>query len=64
VAICVETCSTSDEFVFQEVLVFLHNFKKKIGDNYSDDDLKEFVKNTLNAGQVMCVMIDSGQVCE
>jgi len=30
----------------------LNNFKKKIGDNYSDDDLREFVKNTLSAGQV------------
>ena len=38
------------------MLIFLNNFKKKIGDNYSDDDLKEFVKNTLNAGQV-CDMV-------
>ena len=32
----------------------MNNFKKKIGDNYSDDDVREFVKNTLSAGQV-CV---------
>jgi len=36
----------------------LHNFKKKIGDNYSDDDLREFVKSTLNAGQVMSVVCE------
>jgi len=36
----------------QEVLIFLNNFKKKIGDNYTDDDVREFVKNTLSAGQV------------
>jgi len=36
----------------QEVLIFLNNFKQKIGDNYSDDDVREFVKSTLSAGQV------------
>ena len=36
----------------QEVLIFLNNFKKKIGDNYTDNDVREFVKNTLSAGQV------------
>jgi len=34
------------------VLIFLNNFKKKIGDKYTDDDLREFVKSTLSAGQV------------
>lgn len=37
----------------QEVLILLNNFKKKIGDNYTDNDVREFVKNTLSAGQVI-----------
>ena len=39
------------------MLIFLNNFKKKIGDNYTDDDLREFVKSTLNAGQVCDISV-------
>lgn len=37
----------------QEVLIFLNNLKKEIGDNYTKDDLGEFVRKTLKSGQVI-----------
>jgi citrate synthase len=37
----------------QEVLVFLNGLKKEIGDNYTVDDLRNYVKKTLKSGQVI-----------
>lgn len=37
----------------QEVLVFLLNLKKKVGDNHTEAQLKEFVQNQLKSGQVI-----------
>lgn len=36
----------------QEVLTWLHNLKKQVGDKYTKDTLKTFVQNTLKAGKV------------
>ncbi|XP_046670106.1 probable citrate synthase 2, mitochondrial [Homalodisca vitripennis] len=37
----------------QEVLVFLTKMQKELGDNISDDKLKEFIWKTLKGGQVV-----------
>lgn len=37
----------------QEVLVWLQKLRAKLGDNPSDDKLKEFIWNTLKSGQVV-----------
>lgn len=37
----------------QEVLVWLQKLRAKLGDNPSDDQLKEFIWNTLKSGQVV-----------
>ena len=38
--------------VFQEVLVFLTKVKGDIEDNYTEDDLKQYVWDQLQSGQV------------
>jgi len=37
----------------QEVLIFLNDLKKNVGDNYTLDQLGEFVKQTLTSGKVV-----------
>jgi len=39
-------------FMFQ-VLVFLKKMQQELGDNVSDDALKEFIWKTLKSGQVV-----------
>lgn len=37
----------------QEVLIWITKLKKEIGDNYSEDKLKDFIWKTLKSGQVV-----------
>jgi citrate synthase len=37
----------------QEVLIFLNNFRKKIGDDYDEEHLKQYVNDLLKSGQVI-----------
>jgi citrate synthase len=37
----------------QEVLIYLNGLRKKLGDNYTEEQLKDYVKESLKGGQVV-----------
>lgn len=43
--------------LLQEVLVWLTKVHEQIGDNVTEEQMKEFVWNTLKSGQVFFIVI-------
>lgn len=49
------TSGNSTTFLFHgfQVLIFLNKVKSELGDNYTEETLKEFIWKTLKSGQVV-----------
>ena len=49
---CYEISQTCACWMLQEVLIWLTKVREQVGDNITEEQMKEFVWNTLKSGQV------------